>query len=145
MGKPSQKKSTKAGAAESLLRSPALLQSRFIQLRNSEGMHNVRLSDIIFLSSDNSLTFFNVMTDMRIIVSQPLGFYEKALGGYGFCRVHRRYIINLAQLRHCRTGDDGYMAELAQGSRVPVSRQHKKELTEALMPISVISSHRMNC
>ena len=58
---------------------------------------------------------------------------EARLAGYGFVRVHRRALLNLAhvdRLRRLATG--GYLAITRQGDEVPVSRQEARRLRQRL-------------
>lgn len=120
-----------------LLRSPFLLQSPFLQLNTREGMHNIQLRNIVYCSSDNSLTIFHTAMGMRIIVSKTLTHFEHVLRKYGFERTHQKYLVNLTQIVCFRHGEEGCRLELVSGEKIPVARALKKNITDALRCISV--------
>lgn len=115
-----------------------LLQMPFIQLSAQEGMYNLQLSNILYCSSENSLTLFHTTIYAKpVIVSKSLRHFETLLRDYAFERVHNKRLVNLAHIQRCHQGNDGYELELTGGEKIGVSRAMKKNLTRALKRISV--------
>lgn len=117
---------------------PALLQSVFLQLQTREGMYNMQLKNILYCSSDNSLTTFHTLVYKQpVIVSKSLNHFEALLRNYGFERVHNKRLVNLTHILRCHQGEDGYALELTGGEKIGVSRAMKKNLAQALKSISI--------
>lgn len=56
----------------------------------------------------------------------------KRLEDWGFVRIHRGELVNLAEIKALRRQDDQSLVELSDGQRAPVSRRHLKELKRRL-------------
>lgn len=72
--------------------------------------------------------------DERYLSPTPLAQFEVKLGEFGFFRVHRRYIVNLACIEDIETISSGAMQLGITGveERIPVSRRRVVPLKKAL-------------
>lgn len=91
----------------------------------------VRITDIVRCESSNSYTTFFLSDGEKIMVSRPIGEYEQLLGGYNFLRVHQSHLINKDFVQSLLK-KDGLSLLLKDGSSIPVSRQKKDAIMEAL-------------
>lgn len=94
----------------------------------SEGeMVSVSLSDIYYLEVRNHDVMF--MTQKGTWKTRgKMGDYEKAYASYGFVRIHRGYLVNLAYVTRLKEQE----VYLTDGSRLPLSRTREKAAREAL-------------
>lgn len=101
--------------------------TRMINLVTSEGNCRVKTSNIIYVEAlDHSLTYhlqeMSGYVDLEL-KREKMKSHESLLKPYNFCRVHKSYLVNLAQIRMVRAND-----LLAGDSVIPVGRSYKKEL-----------------
>ena len=108
-------------------------------LNSAEGVHFVRLLDIIYCESMGSYTKFHLVGNKKIGVSKVLKEYEEILNDYYFYRVHQSDIVNLDQITKYVKGDEGQVW-LSDNSEIEVSRRRKSEFLELLPEFYVNSS-----
>ena len=72
--------------------------------------------------------------DDRFLSTTSLAQFESKLGDFGFFRVHRRYIVNLANVEDVETAASGAIQLGVAGveDRIPVSRRRVVPLKKAL-------------
>ena len=72
--------------------------------------------------------------DDRYLSTTSLAQFEAKLGDFGFFRVHRRYIVNLANVEDVETASSGAIQLGVSGvdERIPVSRRRVVPLKKAL-------------
>jgi len=66
------------------------------------------------------------------LTQESLGSLEERLQGYGFLRIHRAELVNLALVRVLHDTECGYELELSDGQRSRVSRRLSATLKEVL-------------
>lgn len=95
--------------------------------RTKDGMVSVSISDILYMEAQNQ--------NIRVVTVHGaywnrynLSDYEKECRQYGFFRIHRGYLVNLAHVSRV-TGRDAVMED---GCHLPVSRAKEKAFKEAL-------------
>lgn len=103
-------------------RHPCLL----LQLSDAERI--LRLEDILYLSAEDKYTMLYTR-DGRLIERTSLQEFEQLLEEYGFCRIHRKYLVNLYHHRQYEKGT----LELSNGQLLPVSRRREAVYREMLM------------
>lgn len=100
---------------------------RALALETMEGIHRVNIQDIVYVEAlDHYLTYHVREKDaepVRIEVRAGIGEHEALLKPYGFCRIHKSYLVNLAHVDVIRTAEVE-----AAGTTLPVGRRYKKEL-----------------
>lgn len=98
-----------------------------IALSSSQGLHFVKLEDILYLEGDDCYTHVILRNDPKCVVSKTLSVFEELLGGDGtFFRAHKSYIINLLFIRQYIRGDGGEII-MQDGKRITLSRNKKEE------------------
>lgn len=95
-----------------------------IVLSTSEGMHIIRVKNIIRCQADDYYTNFYLNDGRRIMISKTLKDNEELLKDYDFIRPHRSHLINLAYVKKYVKSDGGYIV-LSEGTKIPVSRRKK--------------------
>lgn len=72
----------------------------------------------------------------RHLVRESLASLQRRLDPAHFVRVHRRAIVNLAQVRGLQSGEDGGVL-LRDGTVVPLSRRRREQVAEAVRCFAV--------
>jgi len=113
-----------------------------IILKTFDNVHLVRIGDIVYCESDNNYTTFHLIDKSRIMMSNTLKEYEDMLGDYGFFRVHKSYLVNLAHIVRFEKAEGGNV-HLANNAVVPVSFRKRELLLEMLDRIGDNMQHRI--
>ena len=96
-------------------------------IKTDEGDMRLRLTDILFIESQNQNVVINTSTD-SYSVRGNMNDYEKRLTPEGFFRVHRGYLVSLARV----TRISGKEVVMEDGTALPVSRSKESKLRDAL-------------
>jgi two-component system, LytTR family, response regulator len=59
----------------------------------------IPLSDIIMLQANVNYTVFHLKSGKQFMSARSIKLYDLTLGGHGFIRTHRAYLINRQHLR----------------------------------------------
>lgn len=105
-----------------------------IILSTSEGMHIIKVKNIIRCQADDYYTNFYLNDGRKIMLSKTLKENEELLAEYNFIRPHRSHLINIAYIKKYVKSDGGYIV-LADGTQIPVSRRKKDVMVEYLKGI----------
>jgi two-component system, LytTR family, response regulator len=106
-------------------------QNKKIILKTTDNIYLLELQNIIACESDNNYTSIHTNNDVKILVSKTLKDYDDMLTGYGFYRVHKSFLINLAHIKRFEKQDGGYII-LTNDIKIPVASRKKEELLELL-------------
>lgn len=104
-------------------------KNKTIVLRTSEKIYLLEVNSIIRCEADRCYTYFFVNEQKKHIVSQPMKEYEDILKEYGFIRIHKSHLINMAFIESFDKADGGYII-LKDKTEIPVSRRKRNELLE---------------
>jgi two-component system, LytTR family, response regulator len=99
---------------------PALKETRFVYTR-----------DIIRCESSNNYSRFFLTDGEVLVVSRPIFEYEEILQDYGFVRCHQSHLVNKRFIKSW-VKEDGQFLLLQNGTQVPISRNKKDIVAEAL-------------
>jgi two-component system LytT family response regulator len=91
----------------------------------------IRTRDIIRLESSNNYSHIYLTGGEKLTASRPIHEYEDLLTDYGFLRPHQSHLVNRVYIKSLLREDGGTLL-LEDGSRVPVSRNKKGAILEAL-------------
>jgi len=100
-----------------------------IALRDSDNIHLINVSDIIYCDSEGSYVRFVVLNENDIIISKLLKEYEELLSDSDFFRVHKSHLINLAHAKRFEKADGGFVV-MSDESRIPVASRKREQLLE---------------
>lgn len=96
-----------------------------LTLPHGQDLEIVALHDIIRLQAEDNYTFVFLHNRRNpLLVPRTLKYMEEVLPEARFVRVHRSHIIHLAYLKTF-VKDEGGMALMRDGARVPVSRRRQ--------------------
>jgi two-component system LytT family response regulator len=110
---------------------PENLSAKKIILKTFDHIHLVRMADIIYCESDDCYTRFHLMDGNRIMVSSTLKEYDELLGGSGFFRIHKSYLINLVHVMRFEKAEGGSII-LTNNNVLPVASRKRDQLIDML-------------
>lgn len=81
----------------------------------------VSIRDIVFCESDKSYTTFHMRNGEKHLLSRPLGEVEEMLSDLSFFRIHKQYMVNVAEIAHYSKGEAACVC-MSSGQSLPISR-----------------------
>ena len=82
---------------------------RRIVVPTYDGMHILKVSDIIRCESSSNYTNFLLKDAKPILASKTLKEYDIMLSPHNFERIHKSHLINMAYVKRYVPSDGGYM------------------------------------
>lgn len=107
-------------------------QNHKIALPSARETRFVRPAEIMYCEAKNNYTVFYLSGGEKLIISKPLFEYEELLAGYGFVRCHNSFLINTSFVKSL-TKENGGGVVLEIGTELPISKQRKEIVKQALM------------
>jgi two-component system LytT family response regulator len=98
---------------------------------SSDGMHIIRVDQIIRCESDSNYTTIFLKGEKNLLASKTLKEYDSMLTEYGFERVHKSHLVNMDYVKKYIQADGGYLV-LEDDSRIPVANRKKDQLMKLL-------------
>ncbi|MCC6412264.1 MAG: response regulator transcription factor [Saprospiraceae bacterium] len=102
-----------------------------IGISGVDGVHFVRLADIVRLEAEDNYTHFLLKDGERITASRTIKAFEDTLIRLNFVRVHKRHIVNMNYMKTYIRGEGGYLI-LENGESIEVSRRKKSAVLESV-------------
>lgn len=102
-----------------------------IGISGLDGVHFVRLSEIVRLEAEDNYTHFVLKSGTRITASKTIKAYEETLLRLNFVRVHKKHIVNMNYMKTYIKGEGGYLV-LENDENIEVSRRKKASLMETV-------------
>ncbi|MBC72783.1 MAG: DNA-binding response regulator [Muricauda sp.] len=97
-----------------------------ITLPQQDGFQVLDVSDIYFCKADDNYTEI-YLEKKKIVVSKTLKYFEEALQSYSFARIHKSYLVNVAEVVKYKKGKGGSVV-LSNGKELSVSASKKADL-----------------
>jgi two-component system LytT family response regulator len=97
-----------------------------VKLPTEEGYHLIEKKNVIYCKASGSYTEFIIEDSSPILISKPLKYAERLLGGSPFVRIHRSYLVNTDRITKLIKQDGGYVE--INGEQLPVSKNHHHEV-----------------
>jgi two-component system LytT family response regulator len=92
----------------------------------------IRTCDIDWIEAEDYYACLHVSGKKRL-VRRSLAELERDLEAADFCRIHRSAIVNLDRIKTLKLNSEGeYNVILEDGSELPLSRRHRKDLESRL-------------
>lgn len=109
-----------------------LQQSQRIVIRDQGKIIIIPLADILYFEADDD--YVKIHTKDKIYLkNKTLAYYEKALEGTSFLRVHRSFLVNtLSIVRIDPYGKENFTAQLSNGNVISVSKSGYSKLTKGI-------------
>jgi len=106
-----------------------------IILRTFDNIYLIKVNEINYIESDGRYSTIFLEPGEKVIVSNTLKHYHEMLVDFGFYRVHKSYLINLAHIHRFEKAEGGYVI-LAGDAKVPVASRKKEQLLDMLHRIT---------
>lgn len=106
----------------------------FVEVSARDGIHYLRLSDIVRLEAAGSYTTFYLTGGVRYTASRSLKEFESRLDPDLFFRCHNSHIVNLLQVRQF-VNHQGYFVRMSDGQLTDVSKKCRDALLDRLKTI----------
>lgn len=97
-----------------------------ITLPQQDGFQVLDVGDIYFCKADDNYTEI-YLEKKKVVVSKTLKYFEDALQSYSFARIHKSYLVNVAEVVKYKKGKGGSVV-LSNGKELSVSASKKAEL-----------------
>lgn len=98
-----------------------------ITIPQLDGFEVINTSDILYCKADDNYTEIYLNSNKRKVVSKTLKYFEEALNGSSFARVHKSYLVNVNQITKYIKGKGGSVL-LSNGKEIMVSASKKSDL-----------------
>ena len=99
-----------------------------ITIPQLDGFEVLEVSDILYCKADDNYTEIHLKDrDRKLLVSKTLKYFEEALREYAFARVHKSYLVNVAEIVRYRRGKGGSVV-ISGGKEIAVAPSRKKQL-----------------
>lgn len=102
-----------------------------IVLSHRMGYEFVDLEDVIRIEGEENYSRFYFRQGEPLLVSKPLGEYERLLADQNFFRVHKKHLINLTYLKSFEKGKQGTIF-LDGDHKVPLSYRRRDDFLDRL-------------
>lgn len=100
-----------------------------IFIKNSEGIHRIKLKEILFIESFKNYVSYN-SNNGKIEVKKSLSEVEVTLPKHLFIRIHRSYIVNINFIKSLKY--DG--VTLTNEHKLPIGRSYREVLKNFMSP-----------
>jgi len=97
-----------------------------ITIPQLDGFEVLDIAQIEYCRADDNYTEIH-LKGKKILVSKTLRYFEEALREFPFARVHKSYLVNVAEIVKYRKGKGGSVV-LASGAEIQVAPSRKKQL-----------------
>ncbi|WP_248724226.1 LytTR family DNA-binding domain-containing protein [Seonamhaeicola sp. ML3] len=98
-----------------------------ITIPQLDGFEILNTSDILYCKADDNYTEIYLDNNKKKVVSKTLKYFEEALKGHSFARVHKSYLVNVNEVVKYVKGKGGSVI-LSNGKEVMVSSSKKSDL-----------------
>ncbi len=97
-----------------------------ITIPHQDGFEVLEIEDIVFCKADDNYTEIHLANSKKL-VSKTLKYFENALAGYSFARIHKSYLVNVSAIVKYKKGKGGSVI-VSNGKEILVSSSKKATL-----------------
>lgn len=102
-------------------------EDQSIIVHSSEGMHVIKIDDIIRCQSDDYYTRYFLRSEKTLMVSKTLKETEELLSEFNFVRCHKSHLVNAKYIKSYLKLDGGTIVT-TDGCKIPVSRRKREHV-----------------
>jgi two-component system LytT family response regulator len=102
-----------------------------LALPNRTGTEFVLQNQIVYCKGSGNYTDVYFIDGSEKLISRPIGQIEKTLDSDTFCRVHKKYLVNLDEVAYLEKGKSPTL-HMKTGDKVEVSKFYKETLIHLL-------------
>ena len=95
-----------------------------ITIPQQNGFEVLETANIMYCKADDNYTEIYLNNNKKKLVSKTLKYFEEALSGSNFARVHKSYLVNVNEVTKYLKGKGGSV-ELSNGKQIMVSASKK--------------------
>ena len=107
-------------------------QERLLRLETAYHVAEyVRVREIIYLYSERNYVIYMLTENRRVKVRRALQECGEELGGLGFLRVHRSFLVNMEHIKNISRRDNSIC--LSNGEMLEIGRTYKDEIEERFL------------
>ena len=114
-----------------LLQQQQVKEEHRIALTTLKETRFVLTNQVVRCESSNNYSSIYLANGEKLLVSKPIFEFEEILKGYGFIRCHQSHLVNKKYIKSWVKEDGGYLL-LENGTQIPISRNKKEAVGEAL-------------
>lgn len=96
-----------------------------LTLKDRDGIHIVKLSDIVRFQSERNYTWVHLSDGSKQLMVKTLKHYDDLLSEHGFFRIHRSHLIHRSFVQRIDKSQGGRVI-LNDGTALPISERRKK-------------------
>jgi len=100
-----------------------------ITLHGHDGYEFFEIDDIICLKGEGNYTVFHFLNHTKFMISKTLKDYEEMLEPFGFMRIHKSFLVNLAQIKKIKQKGT-IVALMSDGIEIEVARRRAVEFLD---------------
>ena len=93
----------------------------------SKGFDIVKISQVLYCQAEDNFCIYHFVDGKKQMICRSLKFYEKTLKDFGFCRIHRSYLINIDYIQRYNKGKGGSII-LESGKELSVASSRKEDM-----------------
>jgi two-component system LytT family response regulator len=97
-----------------------------ITIPQQDGFQVLNVADILYCKADDNYTEI-YLAKQKLVVSKTLKYFEDALSGFAFARIHKSYLVNVNEVLGYKRGKGGSVV-LSSGKELLVSASRKHGL-----------------
>lgn len=109
---------------ETQMKEPSALKDKLV-IPTLEGFKLTSISSILYCKASGNYTEFVLAGNKKITSSYTLGHFDELLSEHAFLRIHRSYLISLAEITDYKRGEGGSVV-MSNGDELDVSRANKE-------------------
>lgn len=98
-------------------------------LNSGDGWVKVEIDSIVFVMSDNNYCSLYLNEEKPLLINITLKAIEQQLPPKDFFRCHQSYLLSMEKIKKIER-DEGYVAIMNDGSKVPISRVNRTIMLE---------------
>jgi two-component system, LytTR family, response regulator len=102
-----------------------------LSCNTTEGKIFLCFADISAIEAEGNYAYVHNGHIEKIFVTSSLKDLEIKLAPFGFCRIHRRTLVNILKIHKYIIGEGGYVV-MEDGKKYAVSKMGKERLREGL-------------
>lgn len=102
-----------------------------LALPTRQGNDFIDIDDIAYCESSGSYAIIHLINGKQKMISKPLAYLETRLEGFQFCRIHKKYMVNLEEVVALHKGKTPTCL-LKNGMEVSVSATYRNNFEEFL-------------
>ena len=115
-----------------LIQPQPLVQSQIIGLPSMHGTRFIPIGDILYCKGESSQSSLHINQQPPVQVNRTLKECQSILEPYGFCRIHKSYLVNIAKISHIKRGELRGLV-LVDGTILEISPTHRETLMDQLL------------